>query len=223
MKEEMRKTTKSSKVRAIFGWIGFLSVALFLIFFIVSHTLFPAFAMSLFGFRTMLIANTGSMEPYMSYNDLVIVRRTSIEEIEVGDVITFYASFRVSGELAQLPVTHQVIEIITGENGEIAFRTSGTADGITPDRILVTIDGIRGSNVFIGRVNHQSRILGNIIAYLTSLPGILAILINLTCLILIFVIIRKKSDKEKANDSEEFNFEKLQESMKYWAQKSNLE
>ncbi|MCL2862094.1 MAG: hypothetical protein FWE22_06760 [Firmicutes bacterium] len=198
-------------IRAIIGWILFIPIVLFVVFFIISHLFFPSFAFGFFGFRTMLISNTGSMEPNFRYNDMVVVRNIPVSELEVGDIISFYQSFNSNNQIVRLPVTHQIIGIEHGPNGERAFRTSGTAEGIAPDRILVTEDGLRGSNVYIGRIDFQSRFLGNIIAYLTSTSGILSIIINLTCLLIIFYIFRKNPEKEKMEERKMCAIENLRD------------
>ena len=206
------KKEKNTNIRAIFGWVMFIPIALFFLFFIVVNALFPAFAMIFFGFRVMLVSNTGSMEPALRYNDMVFVQNVLISDLEVGDVITFNASFRVNGVIRRMPVTHQIIEVLH-YNGERAFRTSGTAEGIAPDKVLVTESGLNGTHYIIGKVTFQSRMIGNFIAYSVSSSGIISIVINITCILIILYLLKDDKKIYKKELKNQFAMELLREDL----------
>jgi signal peptidase len=66
---------------------------------------------------------TGSMEPELPPGTLVVVRPASIEEIEIGDVITYQLD---SGE--PTVVTHRVVGIGIDVDGERVLSTQGDAN-----------------------------------------------------------------------------------------------
>ena len=83
---------------------------------------------------------TGSMRPHLPPGTLVVTKPTPVEEIEVGDVITFQIE---SGRSAV--VTHRVIErSIDSASGEVRFTTQGDANN-TPDPEPVRPAQIRGT------------------------------------------------------------------------------
>ncbi|MBQ7547930.1 MAG: signal peptidase I [Clostridia bacterium] len=77
---------------------------------------------SVFGYSFMQVA-TGSMEPTIQTGSLIIVRETGAENIQVGDVITFYSSDPL---IAGKPNTHRVVAV-RQENGQPVFTTRGDA------------------------------------------------------------------------------------------------
>ena len=71
---------------------------------------------------------TGSMRPHLPPGTLVVVKPTPVEEIGVGDVITFQIE---SGRPAV--ATHRVIaRSVDSASGEVRFTTQGDANN-TPD------------------------------------------------------------------------------------------
>lgn len=82
---------------------------------------------------------TGSMEPKLPPGTLIIVKPTPVEEIRVGDVITYQLR---SGE-PEL-VTHRVVERVSGADGSTRFVTQGDANSI-PDANPVRDVQVRGT------------------------------------------------------------------------------
>lgn len=82
---------------------------------------------------------TGSMEPKLPPGTLIIVKPTPVEEIRVGDVITYQLR---SGE-PEL-VTHRVVERISSADGGTRFVTKGDANSI-PDANPVRDVQVRGT------------------------------------------------------------------------------
>ncbi len=91
------------------------------------------------GFRVL----TGSMEPEIPVDSLIIVKRTAAEEIREGDVISFYSNDPTLGGAVN---THRFVRI-TDENGEITFTTKGDANNIE-DRYPVSARDMIGVVVF---------------------------------------------------------------------------
>lgn len=66
--------------------------------------------------------DTDGEKPDIPAGTYVLIKKTDAKNIRVGDIVTFYSTDEaIAGSLN----THEVIEIITGENGEISFRTQG--------------------------------------------------------------------------------------------------
>ncbi len=122
---------------------------------------------------------TGSMEPTLRTNSLIIVRRVSAEEVEPDDIITFYSQDPALGGAVN---THRVLQI-DSENGKRVFTTKGDANYIA-DRYLVY------ENDLIGVVVFSSYIIGFIIR-LASNPLIFLPLIFLPLFIMLIINMTK--------------------------------
>lgn len=84
---------------------------------------------------------TGSMEPNIHVNDVVIIRKVKQDEINEGDII----SFVVDGDT----ITHRIIEIEKSENGETLYTTKGDANNIE-DETKITFENIKGK--YVGKI-----------------------------------------------------------------------
>lgn len=95
---------------------------------------------SLFGFRFYYI-QTPSMEPEIPVGSAIFTRYTDPEEIQVGDVVTYY--------LDDTSISHEVVEVLpaSDESGLPWFRTQGIANE-EPDPQLVRGDAVAGVVVF---------------------------------------------------------------------------
>lgn len=129
-------------------------------------------APALFGY-SMLTVLTGSMEPTLPQNSLILVREISPTQIRAGDIITFYTS--IAGYSGVIN-THRVVEI-TEEGGRLAFRTQGDANPLE-DSALVP-----GSQV-IGTVFFCSLPLGVAVSFLRQ-PVVFLLLILVPLLLII--------------------------------------
>lgn len=75
---------------------------------------------------------SGSMEPVYSPGDLIVVKPTPVEDIRIGDIITYQER---SGDPTR--ITHRVITRTTTADGTTTFTTQGDANP-TPDGNPVT-------------------------------------------------------------------------------------
>ena len=73
---------------------------------------------ALLGMQRYVITG-GSMTGTISKGSVIYSRLTSVEQLKVGDIITFYPP----GYSA--PVTHRIIGIDAGQGGKTVFRTKG--------------------------------------------------------------------------------------------------
>lgn len=146
---------------------------------------------SVLGF-SILHVTTGSMEPAIPVNAMIIVRKTDPVEIETGDIITFFST---DPNLDGAPVTHRV-ESVNQLGGEVCFTTRGDAnlladaDPVSPDRL-------------IGKVVFISSVMGIIIRLLSN-PLVFCLVIMLPLLgILVMNIYRTVRTAAKLARQEE--------------------
>jgi signal peptidase len=87
---------------------------------------------SLLGFQRYVLTG-GSMEPTLHRGSLVFDRVTPVEELVVGDVITYVPPGMSS------PLSHRIMSITRGDDGGLVFTTRGDANGAV-DPWLFTLD-----------------------------------------------------------------------------------
>ena len=90
------------------------------------------------GFRIFRV-ETGSMIPKYQIGDVILVKETDINKIQVGDDVTYNGT---AGTMKGKVVTHQVIEI-TEKEGKKIFKTKGIANNAADPLIYGSqIDGV---------------------------------------------------------------------------------
>jgi len=130
-------------------------------------------APSVFGYSAFRVV-TGSMEPEIGENDMIVVKRAGASEIEVGDVISFYSA---DPSLQGAVNTHRVTDI-TVDGGSRYFTTKGDAN-VIEDKYPV------GENNLIGKVVFTSSFLG-ILSRVVSNP---LVFIPLILVPLLFILL----------------------------------
>ncbi len=141
---------------------------------------------------------SGSMEPKIKVYDVVFVVRKDPEDIEVGDIISYYSTKK---SLGHTPVTHRVVEKFTTNNG-ITFRTKGDANQSVDDEIIA-------SSSVIGTVRFKIPQLGRIQFFLASRGGwfivilIPALGIVAYDIVKLLKLIKVKNKIEEAHEIEE--------------------
>ena len=101
----------------------------------------------IFGYRVMQVISD-SMRPTIAAETCIVIKKVDeVEDIKVGDVITFVSEDpRIEG----FHNTHRVSEIVTdAETGELLLQTKGDAYE-TPDAKLVSFDQVTGR--FVGEL-----------------------------------------------------------------------
>lgn len=71
-----------------------------------------------------IVANTGSMEPLLTENDLLIVVREGYADLKLGKVVTYRASWRNDD-----PVTHRLVRQ-SGDEWVVAGDANGYSDPV---------------------------------------------------------------------------------------------
>ena len=120
---------------------------------------------------------TGSMEPAIEENDLIVVKRVEPEEVRTGDVISFYAS---DPSLRGAVNTHRVTAV-SQENGETVFTTKGDANQLE-DAYPVYPDALIGRVVFVSAfLGTLSRLVSNPLVFvpLIFVPLLAILLVNM--------------------------------------------
>ena len=86
------------------------------------------------GYSVMKVL-TGSMEPSIHVDDVILIKQTDVSELEVGDVITFYSD---DPQIKDMPNSHRIIRI----NDDGTFTVKGDANPVEdtykvrPDRVI---------------------------------------------------------------------------------------
>lgn len=129
----MRK--KFEIVKEIISWVTFVAVLIAFVF-TVYHTVLgkkTGEGFFIMGYRPVYVL-TGSMEPYLKTNGIALTKEVdSMDDIEVGDVITFHL---VSDANETLRITHRITNI----DGDIIY-TKGDNNRVE-DGIPLTIDNV---------------------------------------------------------------------------------
>ena len=127
------------------------------------------------------IVLTDSMYPDIKSGDLIICKEIAPEDIEVGDVISFYDP---AGNGTSV-VTHKVVEIID-EEGKLFFRTRGINNN-TDDRLRVP-----ESKVIAEYTGFRIPAAGNIAIFMQSTAGLILCVIVPIIIFVGYDIIRRK-------------------------------
>jgi len=136
------------------------------------------------------VVSSGSMEPVLKVNDVLIVRDGgSFDDLKVGEIIVFDRP-----EGGDRVIVHRVVEIIEDRDGEIIIRTKGDAN---PSSIPGTDFPITGED-YIGRVVYVIPGVGLITKIIS--PPVNYIIIAIILAILFFNRMSKK-DKPPAQDA----------------------
>lgn len=149
---------------------------------------------SLFGYSLFRVM-TGSMEPQIPVDSLIIVKETEPELLQPGDVISFFSK---DPALKGAVNTHRITEIYV-EDGEYLFVTRGDANNV--DDQYHTLQGD-----VIGKVVFSSTLFGKAVSLISNpLIFLVAILLPLVFLLAhslydSFNVARKlaKAEEEKA-------------------------
>lgn len=135
-------------------------------------------APNIFGYSVFRVLS-GSMEPAIRTDSLVLVKRTEAENIREGDMISFYSQ---DPSLEGFVNTHRVVAV-ENSNGDISFTTKGDANQIA-DRYPVA------SKDLIGKVVFVSLLLGKFVRLLSNPLIFLPLIVLPLAVILLSNLIR---------------------------------
>lgn len=119
----------------------------------------------------------GSMEPTLQINDVIIVQKIPIWELQKGDIISFAQDEKI--------ISHRIQSVI-GEGRNSVFITKGDNNKI-PDK-----DFVHGEQVY-GKVVACFPKIGKFIQYIKNKAGFIRVAI---IIIITFIVISLKEDKK---------------------------
>ena len=184
------------KTRWIFKLFNAAAIALILVsvFVLLSVVLTPAGQVpQVLGYSVFRVM-TGSMEPEIREDSLLVVKKTPPEDIVPGDVISFFSPDPM---LEGAVNTHRVVRV-EKENGRIQFITKGDANVIED---TYPVD----ASALVGRAVFKSYGLGRVVSLLANplvfgiiilLPLLIILLMNLYRAVRIAADIAKKEEEE---------------------------
>lgn len=184
------------KKRWIFQLFNAAAIVLILVsvFVLLSVVLTPAGQVpQVLGYSVFRVM-TGSMEPEIRSDSLLVVKKTPPEDIAPGDVISFFSPDPM---LEGAVNTHRVVRV-EKENGRTQFITKGDANVIEDTYPT-------DASALVGRVVFQSYGLGKTVSLLSNplvfgsiilLPLLIILLMNLYRAVRIAADIAKKEEEE---------------------------
>lgn len=145
-----------------------------------------------FGSYLPMIVLTDSMYPEIESGDLIICRQIGAEEVQVGDVISF---FDPAGNGTSV-VTHRVMEITTDKDGGLAWVTKGDANNVE-DQLAVPAGKLVG--IYTARIPGA----GNVAMFMQTTQGlILCVICPILALVAYDIIRRRMYEKTKQADTD---------------------
>lgn len=144
-------------------------IVLIIIFWIIINIL-SAFNLSFFGIRVFRVGS-GSMEPYLKVNDLIIIKTQN--NYEINDVITFEDNNNY--------ITHRIIE----KEGDL-ITTKGDSNN--------TNDPSISEEKIVGKMIYKFRILG-FLSYLLLKPFSWALIFVFSALVIMIKPVEKAKGK----------------------------
>lgn len=138
-----------------------------------------------------LIVLTDSMYPEIKSGDLIFCQEVEAENVQQGDVISF---FDPAGNGTAI-VTHRVAEVIN-EDGTLMFRTRGDNNN-TDDKVLVGAQDIVGT--YLGRVPAA----GSVALFMQTTTGLIVCVVLPIILLVGYDILRRRIyEKNKQDDTD---------------------
>ena len=143
-----------------------------------------------FGGILPFIVLTDSMAPEIDAGDLIICKTIDSEDVELGDVISFFDPAGNGTSVA----THKVVEIVVTD-GVRSFRTKGVNNNIE-DRMLVPAD-----NVIARYTGFRIPYAGHVAIFMQTTTGLLICVVLPIILFVGYDVIRRRIyDKKKGDD-----------------------
>ncbi|MBR6807198.1 MAG: signal peptidase I [Clostridia bacterium] len=148
----MTNTKKAKSIKTIIGIVTTAVLVAAIVFCVVIAVQVFGKGYASFGDNSMFRVITGSMEPAINENSLIVAKNIPIEDVKVGDIVTFRSR---SAEMAGSIITHRVVRIDKGDSGKVFLFTKGDAnsaeDVIPVDRenYIGTVTKIMQSDSFL--------------------------------------------------------------------------
>lgn len=137
---------------------------------------------------------TGSMEPEIPEDAMLLVRQTAPETLKEGDIISFFSPDpMLDGALN----THRIVRV-ESVNGKLHFTTKGDAN-LAEDQRTVSEDGVVGKVVFVStRIGKLVRLVSNPLVFGLAILLPLAIMLvsSLVSALRSAILLARKEEEE---------------------------
>ena len=201
-------------ISTIISWTVFVLLvicATFLLYYFVATKVFVYFGSKYEPKFSLYTIISPSMTPNINVYDVIVdVRVDNPEDIEIGDVITFYSD---SPELHGGTITHRVISIIKDSEGNYSYQTKGD-NNLSPDASYVPFANVHG------KVLLRIPKLGYLQSFLATKGGWLivvvipALFIIISDIVKLFRLLDAKNNVETIQKKEEKKKKKVVEQKK---------
>lgn len=135
-----------------------------------------------FGYTPFVIVS-GSMEPNIPVNDMIITKKIKSDDIKVGDIISY------KDETNDIVITHRVISIEEVE-GVKYFQTKGD-NNKSADKNLVSYSQIEGKYLF------KVPLIGRVLNYVRDPRGMVLVILFIICIYTLYDITIREYAKKK--------------------------
>lgn len=156
---------------------------------IVKGTVNPDVPPSVLGVTPMVVQSgsmSGTAEGHLEVGDLIFIVKPDADKLKVGDVISF-----MDGGIV---VTHRIIEVTTGEDGEKMFVTKGDANNAADPAI--------SASAVVGVYKSRIPKLGDFAMFLQQPLGMLVFIGIPVCVFIIYDIIRRQKNANSDSGSD---------------------
>lgn len=179
MDEQIQNNRIKNKIKSTIITVALILAVLLCLYIAIS--VMTTGRVSIFGFSLFRVV-TGSMEPEIPVGSLLWCQTTDIDAVAVDDIVCFYSK---EGRLQGKVITHRVIQILEGTDGQIWLETKGDANAVS-DIQYVTADNLIGKVIYHAG---EGNIVSEALSFLTSKIGFLGCIV-FPCLILAGVILK---------------------------------
>ena len=127
---------------------------------------------------------SGSMEPKIPVNSIIVTKKVDKDKIEVGDIVSYIP------KNSNIIVTHRVVKMtyLPTENTEILYEMKGDNNKYS-DEFLISFSQIKGKYIF------TIPILGNIVSLAKTPQGIVILFACMIAAYVVYYIISNKNKK----------------------------
>ncbi|NHJ14686.1 MAG: signal peptidase I [Candidatus Thorarchaeota archaeon] len=162
-------------------------IALFIVV-LVTLGAYVGFTLVMATSTPLVVVTSNSMVPSLQPGDLLVLQGRSAEQIQVGDIVVYNASWYL-----EAPVVHRVVAIDIIDE-EYHFFTCGDANG-SNDPGYRTIDDIIG--VMVLRIP----LVGNVSIFLRSPPGWITIILIFAAIIILPELYERNSSEQDTSEA----------------------
>ena len=185
--------------------IAFYFIVFMMLFYIIINSFFPDQSINYMGFKSYVVISN-SMEPDININDLVVVVKVKEDNLEVGDIISFYTylpTYQVDelGNTIYLKsvVTHYLAAIIV-DGDDIAYKTHRAG---VPDNSYDDWNDINGNPTdikfsdIIGRVSFTVPAVGVVLKVFSNPIMVVLIVVNIGIIVAVVKVTKKALSEGK--------------------------